>query len=248
MRFILRHILLVLALSSGVSEEAFAQEVVFDPSNFSQNIITAAKAVKTEVYQDANILYQYQMMANQYLQSVRLATAPMTDAFNAITGDIAQINQYKDTLTALYGSLQDGASWIGHVQSMISTSGKSPMQWYSDMRSLYDQGNSVATNIFQMGNNIMTHTQQLAQRRAQLQSQLSLSPTQQATAQLTTHYLDIVTSQNADMLQLMAARAQQDAQKSSQDATQNSAAAGLMQSFTAQQNAERASYDSLPSK
>jgi type IV secretion system protein TrbJ len=235
MRFILRHILLVLALSSGVSEEAFAQEVVFDPSNFSQNIITAAKAVKTEVYQDANILYQYQMMANQYLQSVRLAAAPMTDAFNTITGDISQI-------------LQDGASWIGHVQSMISTSGKSPMQWYSDMRSLYDQGNSVATNIFQMGNNIMTHTQQLAQRRAQLQSQLSLSPTQQATAQLTTHYLDIVTSQNADMLQLMAAKAQQDAQKSSQDATQDSAAAGLMQSFTAQQTAERASYDSLPSK
>jgi type IV secretion system protein TrbJ len=116
------------------------------------------------------------------------------------------------------------------------------------MRTLYDQGNAVATNIFQMGNNVMTHTQQLAQRRADLQKQLALTPTAQATATITTHYLDIVTSQNADMLQLMAAKAQQDEQKASQEATQNSAAAAVMQDFTAKQAAERAAYNAMSSQ
>jgi conjugal transfer/entry exclusion protein len=248
MKSFIRYALFVSAMTLGLCHEACAQWIVFDPTNFGQNIITAAKAVKGEIYQDTNIVYQYQMMANQLLQSTSLNAGAMKDAYNEITGDISQISQYKDTLTQLYGSLQDGAQWIGHVQNLISTSGKSPTQWYTDMRTLYDQGNAVATNIFQMGNNIMTHTQELAQRRAQLQSQLSLSPTQQATAQLTTHYLDIVSSQNADMLQLMAAKAQQDAQKASQDATQSSDAASVMQSFTAQQSAERAKYDALPSQ
>jgi type IV secretion system protein TrbJ len=235
------------ALFLGMSSAAHAQWVVFDPTNFAQNVITAAKAVKGEIYQDTNIVYQYQMMANQLLQAVNLNPAAMKAQYDQITGDITQVKKYVATLSDMYGDLQDGAQYIGHVQNLISTSGKSPTQWLSDMNQLYKQGDATATKLFQLGNTVATHVQTVAQRRADLQSQLSLTPTQEATAQLTTHYLDLVSSQFSDLLNLTAAKTQGDAQQQAEDNQAAKDRASAAASFTAQQDAERAHLDALPS-
>ncbi|MCX5545408.1 DUF4141 domain-containing protein [Paraburkholderia sp. CNPSo 3076] len=236
---------LAAAMLLGVSSAAQAQLVVFDPTNFAQNFITAAKAVKGEIYQDTNIAYQYQMMANQLLQATNLNPTAMKAQYDQITGDISQVKQYVGNLNDLYGSLQQGSQYITHVQNLISTSGKSPSQWLSDMNALYKQGDATATQLFQLGNDVSSHTQTLAQRRADLQSQLSLTPTQEATAQLTTHYLDIVSSQNSDMLQMMAAKTQGDAQKQAIDNATAKDRAAAAQAYTTQQDAERAALNSL---
>jgi conjugal transfer/entry exclusion protein len=237
----------LVAMATLTTQSTYAWDVVFDPSNYAQNVVTAAKAVKGEIYQDTNIIYQYQMEANQLLQSTGLDPTAMKAQYTEITGDISQLNQYRDTLTQLYGSLQQGSTWLGQAQTLISSSGKTPTQWYSDMNALYNQGNSVATNLFQTGNNVFTHSQQLAQRRADLQSQLALTPTAQATATLTTHYLDIVSSQNADLIQMTAARQQADAQDRSLANSQQQAKMQAMQSFTTEQDVERAQFNALPS-
>ena len=237
----------LVALVALTTQSTYAWDVVFDPSNYAQNVVTAAKAVKGEIYQDTNLVYQYQMEENQLLQSTGLNPAAMKAQLSAISGDISQLNQYKDTLTQLYGSLQQGSTWLSQAQTLISSSGKSPTQWYSDMNALYNQGNSVATNLFQTGNNVFSHSQQLAQRRAELQAQLALTPTAQATATLTTHYLDIVSSQNADLIQMTAAKQQADAQDRALANSQQQAKIQAMQSFTTQQDVERAQFNALPS-
>lgn len=168
---------------------------VFDVANFGQNVITAAKAVSGEIYQNTNIMYQYQMMANQLLQATKLDPSAMKAQFDQISGDISKIKNLNSTLKNLYGSLTDDGQWLSQVQTLIARSGKSNDQWFSDMNTLYQQNDKVAKNLFNMGTSIMSHTDDLAKRRQDLQSQLSLSPTAQATAELTTHYLDIVTSQ-----------------------------------------------------
>jgi type IV secretion system protein TrbJ len=233
------------AMLLAMSSAAQAQWVVFDPTNFAQNFVTAAKAVRGEIYQDTNIAYQYQMMANQLLQATNLDPTAMKAAYDEISTDISTMNQYVGQLQDLYGNLQQGSQYIGHVQNLISTSGKTPSQWLSDMNELYKQGDATATRLFQMGNDVSSHTQTIAQRRAALQSQLKLSPTQEATAQLTTHYLDIVSSQMSDLLNMTAAKTQADAQ---QDASDNQAAkdrAAAAAEFTARQDAERAHLGSL---
>ncbi|MFL9876458.1 TrbJ/VirB5 family protein [Paraburkholderia megapolitana] len=233
-----------LTLSLGFAQGAFAI-IVFDPSNFAQNVITAAKAVKGEIYQDTNLVYQYQMMANQLMQAVNLDPAAMKAQYDEITGDINKVMQLKNTMTDLYGSLQQGGQWLSHVQSLVSRSGKSNVEWFSDMMALYKQNDQTVKNLFQMGNNVMQHTNDLAKRRQDLQTQMALSPTAQATAELTTHYLDIVTSQNSDLLQLTAAKQQQEAQKQAVDNDDAQSKDSAMQSFTAQQDAERAALNGL---
>jgi type IV secretion system protein TrbJ len=230
------------SLMLAMSHAAYAQFAVIDAANLGQNIITAAKAVKTEIYQDSNIAYQYQMMANQLLQATNLDPAAMKAQYDQITGDISKYTQLKSTLTDMYGDLSQGSQWINHVQTLISRSGKSNEQWFSDMATLYNQRDSEATRLFQTGNDVMTHAQTLAKRRQDLQSQMALTPTQQATAEMTTHYLDIVSSQMSDLIQLTAGKQQHDAQNQSVANQDDKDRAAAAQSFQDKQTAERASY------
>ncbi|MBN3785652.1 type VI secretion protein [Burkholderia sp. Ac-20353] len=235
----------VVAASLITAQHATAM-VVFDPTNFGQNVVTAAKAVRGEIYQNTNILYQYQMMANQLLQAKDLNPMAWKAAYDQITGDITKVTNLVGTLNGLYGDLKQGGQWVSQVQTLISRSGKTNEQWFADMNTLYQQNDKVVRNLFQMGSDIMQHTNDLAKRRQDLQSQLSLSPTAQATAEITTHYLDIVTSQNADLLQLNAAKAQKDAQQQSQTMQDQKERAAAAQTFIQQQQAERAAYGYTP--
>jgi len=242
MKTILARLALTVSMTFFASQAAHAQLTVIDPTNLIQNTITALKAVKTEVYQDSNIAYQYQMMANQLLQATNLDPTAMKAQYDQITGDIAKYKQLADNATSLYGDLQDGNQWLSHVQTMISRSGKSNAQWFADMGTLYNQRDKQATQLMQTGNNVLQHVQDLAKRRQDLQSQMSLTPTAQATAELTTHYLDIVSSQMSDLLQMTAGKAQKDAQQQTADNEEDKTRSANAKAFLDQQAAERAAY------
>jgi len=235
-----------LALTAGmtlcVSHAAYATLPVIDPANLIQTTITALQTVKTEVYQDSNIAYQYQMMANQLLQAKNLDPTAMKAQYDEITGDISKYKQLADNATSLYGDLQNGNQWLSHVQTLVSRSGKSNAQWFADMGTLYSQRDNQATQLMQTGNNVVQHIQALTKRRQDLQSQMSLTPTAQATAELTTHYLDVVSSQMSDMLQMMANKTEKDAQQQSAENADDKARSANAKAFLDQQAAERAAY------
>src|SRR5260370_40265694 len=108
----------------------------------------------------------------------------MKAQFDQITGDISKVTHLTSTLNDLYGNLQQGGAWLSNVQTLISRPGKTPGQRFADMNTLYQHNDQAATTLFQMGNDVMTHTQELAQRLEQLQSQMALTPTAQATAEI----------------------------------------------------------------
>src|SRR3569833_219946 len=119
MKTILARLVLTVSMTFFASQAAHAQLTVIDPTNLIQNTITALKSIKTEVYQDSNIAYQYQMMANQLLQATNLDPTAMKAQYDQITGDIAKYKQLADNAASLYGDLQDGNQWLSHVQTMI---------------------------------------------------------------------------------------------------------------------------------
>jgi len=98
----------------GFVQASHAQLTVIDPANLLKNTITAAQQVKSEVYQNTNIVYQYQMMLNQLKQATNLNPAAMLSQFNTITADINSYSKYADTLKSLYGGLQDNAQYLNH--------------------------------------------------------------------------------------------------------------------------------------
>jgi type IV secretion system protein TrbJ len=230
-------------LTLGFVQASHAQLTVIDPANLLKNTITAAQQVKSEVYQNTNIVYQYQMMLNQLKQATNLNPAAMLSQFNTITADINSYSKYADTLKSLYGGLQDNAQYLTTVQSLVTQSGKTPDQWFSDQSTLVQNNDKTAKALFQQGTDVQSHVQALAQRRQDIQNQLALAPTQQATAQLTTHMLDIVASQNSDMLQLMAAKQQKDATAMEADAAAAQAQTAAQKALSDKQAQERTALE-----
>jgi P-type conjugative transfer protein TrbJ len=230
-------------LTLGFVQHANANMPVFDASNFIQNTMTAAAAVKGEVYQDSNLVYQYQMMLNQLKQATNLDPSAMLAQFKSITSDISSLSKYTDALKDLYGGLQSNAEYASKVQALITQSGKTPEQWFTDQNTLLQNNDKTAKQLFQQGNDVISHVSTLAKRRQEIQDQLNMSPTMEATAQLTTHMLDIVASQNGDLLQMMASKQQTDAVaqsvKTADDKTNNAARTALQ----SQMDRERAAYD-----
>ncbi|RZF24281.1 type VI secretion protein [Paraburkholderia sp. UYCP14C] len=230
-------------LTLGFAQQSHATLPVIDPTNLVQNTLTAVGAVKGEVYQDTNLIYQYQMMLNQLKQATNLDPSAMLAQATSITNDITSLTKYTDTLKSLYGGLQSNAEYATKVQALITQSGKTPAQWFSDQSTLISNNDKTAKQLFQMGNDVTSHVSALAKRRQEIQDQLNMSPTAEATAQLTTHLLDIVASQNSDMLQMMAAKQQSDAvaksAETADDQSRNAAKAALQ----VQLDKERAAYN-----
>jgi hypothetical protein len=99
-------------------------------------------------------------------------------------------------------------------------------------------GDKTAKNLFSLGEQIFKNTQSVAKRRQKIQSQLKLSPTAQAAAQTTNQMLDVLASQNTDLLQLMSAKAQADADKDQQTVAKETQSADAMRSIVNAQDEE----------
>ena len=186
---------------------------VIDWVNLVQNTMTALQSVKDEVYQNTNIVYQYKMMANQLLQSTGLDVADLSEQLGALRNEISSYEEYGNTLKDLYGGLSGNTDYLNRVQSMMVSAGKSPGEWLADQATLLTKGDKTAKNLFNLGASVFKNTETIAKRREKIQKQMKLSPTAQATAQTTNQMLDVLASQNSDLLQLMSARAQSDADK-----------------------------------
>ncbi|MFP3647007.1 type VI secretion protein [Paraburkholderia sp. SIMBA_054] len=240
---LLRTVTAAAVLTLGLVQQSDATLPVIDPTNLIQNTFTAMGAIKGEVYQDTNLTYQYQMMLNQLKQATNLNPAAMLAQANSITNDIDTLNRYTDTMKALYGGLQSNAEYATKVQALITQSGKTTTQWFNDQATLISNNDQTAKQLFQQGNDVISHVSVLAKRRQEIQDQLNMSPTAEATAQLTTHLLDIVASQNSDMLQMMAAKQQSDAvaksTETADDKSRNAAKAALQIKL----DKERAAYN-----
>ncbi|MDK3022952.1 conjugal transfer protein TrbJ [Cupriavidus taiwanensis] len=193
---------------------------VFDAANFVKNTMTAAQALKTEIYENTNIVYQNKMMLNQLQQAVGLDVVAMAKQAEGIQEDIAKYQRYGKTLKDLYGSVADTADFLSNVQGLMATSGKSPDQWFRDQRTLLETGDKTAKRLFGLGQAVASNNQKLAKRRRDLQSDLELNQTAQATAQLTNQMLDVMAGQNADLLQLIGAKTEADAVKDQRANTQ----------------------------
>jgi type IV secretion system protein TrbJ len=243
MKKLLRCIAATGVLTAGLVQQAYANMPVFDASNFIQNTMTAAAAVKGEVYQDSNLVYQYQMMLNQLKQATNLSPAAMLAQFNSIKDDISGLTKYTDALKDLYGGLQSNSEYANKVQALITQSGKTPDQWFTDQNTLLQNNDKTAKQLFQQGNDVISHVSTLAKRRQEIQDQLNMSPTMEATAQLTTHMLDIISSQNSDLLSLMAAKQRSDAVKDSATVAEQEVDNNAQAALKAKQDRERAAFD-----
>ena len=133
----IRFLAAALAILSLAGSPAAAQWTVFDPSNFSQNVLTAARALQQITNQITSLQNEAQMLTNQarnltslpysslqQLQSSVQRTQQLLSQAQNIAYDVQQIEQaYQSTYGAANASQSDQALIAGAQQRWQTTVG-----------------------------------------------------------------------------------------------------------------------------
>jgi type IV secretion system protein TrbJ len=147
---------------AGPSQPARAQMVVFDPNNYAQNVLTAARALQQINNQIASLQNQAQMLVNQ---AKNLAKLPYS-ALRELEGSIARTQQLLAQAQRIAYDIQtiDRAFSTTYVAASSSLSdqaliGNAETRWQNAMAGLQDALRVQATVV---GNLDTTRTQMAA--------------------------------------------------------------------------------------
>lgn len=194
-----------MATSLG-SAPAAAQFTVFDPSNYSQNLLTAARTLQQVNNQIAALQNQARMLQNQALQLKALdysALAPMREALARIDETIASaegvamdVRSTQAALDQLFGSV-DGASSTGQMIARAHAQARAAMDGYR-------QSLKVQAQIVE---NVQADAPLIAELVAQSQGAQGGLQAQQAANQLQA----LAIKQDQQLQALIAAQARADA-------------------------------------
>lgn len=217
----LRRALAAGAFSIGITLAAVpaSAQIVFDPSNYAQNVLTAARALQQINNQITSLANQAQMLINQAKQ---LASLP-TSVLSQIEGNFAEMKR-------LMGEAERLAYNVSNIESQFSSTfqnfavGKSDAQLIASARDRWQQSLSAYEHSLKAG---AVAVQNLDSTRSQTSTLVSSSQSAVGVLQATqagNQLLGVQTSQLADLTAMLAAQGRANAlEKSRQAAAQEQA-------------------------
>jgi P-type conjugative transfer protein TrbJ len=192
------------AVLAGVTLQANAM-IVFDPSNFTENLISAIQSVAMEARQASQYLTQLKQYATQVKQVTSLDDGAMDRQFNDIMNTYSTVTQYQSELAGLQGALGEVRSVINNRMNLMAASG---LSWDQ-----YLQRERDSLTYRQNGNNILSVYERQAmdnvtQRYVQiqdLQPKIMKTLGTQQSMQVMNTQLNMLTASMQDLVTLSAA-------------------------------------------
>ena len=208
-----------LAIGIALSNAPTSAQIVFDPSNYAQNVLTAARALQQINNQITSLANQAQMLMNQARQ---LASLP-TSILSQIEGNFTEMKR-------LMGEAERLAYNVSNIESQFSLTfqnfavGKSDAQLIASARERWQQSLSAYEHSLKAG---ATAVQNLDSTRTQTTTLVNTSQSAVGVLQATqagNQLLGVQTSQLADLTSMLAAQGRANAlEKSRQAAAQEQA-------------------------
>lgn len=200
MKKIIGAVLLMLA-----SQASFAQYIVFDPTNYAQNLTTAAQAVQSvlkEAQQYSTQLLQYE---NEAKQLASIGPEALNTLKNVSNVNLNNVNGYIYSLNSLYGNLSGMSNQISTQFSAAQLSNMTWDQYMSKQKQDIQNGIGAAQIRAQNEANTLNSIQQDYAMAQQWQSQIPTTSGIHESMQLMNQQMNRVVMQNAQLMQQLQA-------------------------------------------
>lgn len=200
------------------SASASAQYIVWDPTNYVQNAMTAAQTVQSVIQQ----VQSYATQIRQYEMEVRQLAAMPANAINTIKQirnvNLSNVNGYINSLQSLYGNLNGISNQISTQFSAAQLSNKTWDQYMDKLKTDVQNGVSAAKTRAQNEANTLQSIQQDYEMAKQWQSMIPATAGTHESMQLMNTQMYRMVMQGAQMLQQLQAmngadKAQEDLNK-----------------------------------
>lgn len=179
--------------------------IVFDPTNFGKNTITAAKAIAMEARQAAQYATQLQRTALEIKQQVALAQDAVRAPFNDVMSTYRTVRQYQAALTGLQGAVADVQAMFDGRMRQMAASGLSMEQYIQREREMlkYRQDNNGILTAHER--QVMDNAAQRYEQVRALQTQITGTEGTHQSMQLMNAQMNMLTASMQDLITLSAA-------------------------------------------
>lgn len=194
-----------LALVLAVSSQASSAAIVFDPTNFVENLVTAIAAVKDEFNSAALLVNQVKQGIREVQNLRNMGAVGIAARVLDLEKELKAANAFKDAAKNLYSNLSDQKDYVVGVQKMVNVSGLSPAKWIEREKTLIKQRDSNATNLMKAGEAAKEAVEESQKARAQILADNDVDEGLRASVMKTNVLLGNVGGQMDTMLMLMKA-------------------------------------------
>jgi P-type conjugative transfer protein TrbJ len=196
MKKIIGAVLLMLA-----STASFAQYIVFDPTNYAENLTTAAQTVESvlkEAQQYSTQLLQYE---NEVKQLASIGPEALNTLKNVSNVNLNNVNGYINSLNSLYGNLSGMSNQISTQFSAAQLSNMTWDQYMAKQKQDIQNGIGAAQIRAQNESNTLNSIQQDYAMAQEWQSQIPTTSGIHESMQLMNQQMNRVVMQNAQLMQ-----------------------------------------------
>ncbi|MBC3871412.1 hypothetical protein [Undibacterium oligocarboniphilum] len=195
---------LVLMLSLSAYSNAFAL-VVWDPSNWVQNNISAMTAVKNELNTYRSYINQLVQLKHS-IQNIR-EMGPEGIAARAlgVENELRAMRELKSASQQLYATLQSNGDYVTGIQRMVNVSAMTSEAWLAREQKLIRQRDANATYLMKQGESLTKTIEQAQKNRDKVLSDNAIEGGMLETAQKTNVLLGDLGAMQGAMLMTMKA-------------------------------------------
>lgn len=196
----------LLGLMLGLSQPSHAAgKLVYDPTNFAKNLITSKKTIGIEQQAIVQSRMQAEYLFNSYRQLKRLDPKQFEADAKAAAEQLAALKAYEIATAAVGKALESQGDFIDAVQRNYVRNGEGDFRDYGEVLARRAAaGDLTARALFGMHKTTSMAVATSVKRRQELQKQVQDNEGIMQQAATTNQYLDLLTSQNENIQQLLA--------------------------------------------
>lgn len=180
--------------------------IVFDPSNFAKNTITAAQSIAIETRQASQYAMQLQQYLVQFKQRMELNPNSMTGPFNDVMNTYRTVQQYQSALAGLRGSVGELQSVMNNRMNLMAASGLSWDQYIQREQDTLNRRENGTTMLSSYERQVISDaSQRYAQVRALQPQIMATKGTHQAMMAMNAQ-MNVLMASMQDLITLTAAQ------------------------------------------
>jgi len=205
--------------------------IVFDPTNFMQNIQTAASSVKSELLAVESAIREIQMLQNSVKNAAN--TVIGLTGIGDLGASLASLQQQWDVDKQLIGELGGQAQFVSNVMAQFGASGTGGnfMNYVQSLAKSAQLGQQNAKSLFSNYTNLTSELQKTIGQRAAIAAKNSGSIGTNDAIRLTNASLDNLAEINQATLQGISTLVRQSAYQQSADAAKDQRSSDTLSSY-----------------
>lgn len=211
---------------------AFAYKIVFDPKNFTQNLLAAKKSVVLELQSIQQTIHQANQLYTQYQQLKSLDPVKYAQAAADAERTLRELEAYQESNKNVYKALDGQDDYMTALQGSYVREGEGDWQNYiSVIAKRAASGDLKSRQLFDMAESTSQSLNSSVQTRRTLQEQSKSNVGLQQSAQTTNQMLDLTIANQEKMLAMMAEQTKLLAEQKAIQARQDKNAAESRQRY-----------------